>query len=253
MAEQGKPNAPGIHVKNKCLLLFKDGGTRQWQQRPRMRGKVGFGQLLNILSDNYMKVLSRRRHAHSRKGSVTAVWTECAKVALDICQPTERDSEQPQDCHRSRRMQFLLVFSILSRKPAFHRSQVAGFSGECRSDSQEVQNIAELVRSKQSQFSAFPIPGEVRDLIFLPPAEDEGSEWESDSPEWSEQNDEGYLQPFMDALCRQPDLDAMALPFVTFRNGSGSCTLSKHVPLASHQLCKPNCPFDKFFKNFGWR
>lgn len=57
----------------------------------------------------------------------------------------------------------------------------------------------------------------------------------------------------MDALCKQPDLDAMALPFVTFRNGSGSCTLSKHVPLASHQLCKPNCPFDKFFKNFGWR
>lgn len=43
--------------------------------------------------DNYTKVLSRRRHAHSRKGSVTAVWTECAKMALDICQPTERDLE----------------------------------------------------------------------------------------------------------------------------------------------------------------
>lgn len=91
--QKGKPNAPGIHVRNKCLLLFKDGGTRQWEQRPRMRGKVGFGQLLNILSDNYMKVLSRRRHAHSRKGSVTVVWTECAKVALDICKPTELDLE----------------------------------------------------------------------------------------------------------------------------------------------------------------
>lgn len=57
----------------------------------------------------------------------------------------------------------------------------------------------------------------------------------------------------MDALCRQQDLDSMALPFVTFHNGSGSCMFSKHVPLASHQFCKPNCPFDKFFKNFGWR
>lgn len=41
--QKEKPNAPGILVKSKCLLLFKDGGTRPWEQRPRMRGKMGFG------------------------------------------------------------------------------------------------------------------------------------------------------------------------------------------------------------------
>lgn len=35
--QKREPNAPGMHVKNKCLLLFKDGGTRQWEQRHRMR------------------------------------------------------------------------------------------------------------------------------------------------------------------------------------------------------------------------
>lgn len=48
------------------------------------------------------------------------------------------------------------------------------------------------------------------------------------------------------------DLDAAFLPpSVTSSNGSGSCTFSRHIPLASHQLCKPNHPFDKFVKTLA--
>lgn len=62
--QKGKPRAPGMHLKNTRLLLFKDGRTRHWELRHRMRGKTGFSYLLKVLNNRYMKVKSRWRHTH---------------------------------------------------------------------------------------------------------------------------------------------------------------------------------------------
>lgn len=45
--------APGVHLNNRELLLFKDRRSRQWELRHGMRGKTGFSYPLKVLNNSY--------------------------------------------------------------------------------------------------------------------------------------------------------------------------------------------------------